>query len=150
MGAKPSKKKSFEQPALAPMQEQMQESCCGGGGGPLFVGDHSRQLPTQCVRVVEYDDVDPEAKPVVDADAEAAAVIITVHTGGSYDKMFRKVPQEGAPGQRIAVYEAGYGALADIVRLVTDDAAGPNDATPRTAPAGALAQLAADVAVVEA
>ena len=95
----------------------------------------------------------PQLRPVVHAEQAAAdegrdlgAVVLTVkHSlqGQSFDDLFTKVPQQGAAGTRVAVYECTYASLAQIMAQLA--------ATPlAAAPATVYEHLATDITHVPA
>jgi hypothetical protein len=68
----------------------------------------------------------------VDEGKEVGAVVLTVKralTDKSFDELFKRIPQQGAAGTRVAVYECNYASLAQIMVHVANPPAGPNPTT---------------------
>lgn len=73
-----------------------------GGGTPPGAGGLNLQL-------VQH----PESKSK--PEDELVAVIVTICDGGSYDEMFRAVPQDAGEGYRVAVWQTNSGSVKTIL-----------------------------------
>lgn len=51
-----------------------------------------------------------------DKNKEVVAVIVTFHTGGSYDHLFTSVEQKSLEGTRVLVYEASSHYINNLVK----------------------------------
>merc|ERR1711988_1410441 len=75
------------------------------------------------------------------------AVVVTICDGGSYDSLFGTIPQEGAPGTRVAVRTTDSHSLGAILRaLKGGEKALATESEPLRA---AVAELMADIALVD-
>lgn len=79
-----------------------------------------------------------------DEGKEVGAVVLTVKrslTDESFDELFKRIPQQGAAGTRVAVYECSYASLAQIMVHVATPLAGRDPVT-------VCEQLGADISRV--
>lgn len=72
---------------------------------------------------------------------ELVAVVLTTATGGSYDDLFKSLPQSPGEGQRVAVYTMDNGDIRSLCEALKSQASGAT---------GDVAQMFADVASLDA
>jgi len=88
----------------------------------------------------------PGQKTINAAD-KLDAVVVTICDGGSYDSLFSTIPQEGAPGTRVAVRTTDSHSLGAILRALKG---GEKALATETEPLrAAVAELMADIALVD-
>lgn len=90
----------------------------------------------------------PIAHPAVKASPndKVAAVVVSISDGGSFDAMFTEIPQEGAPGTRVAVYQTDSANLPTILRALKGMPAHSSDTQERQ---DAVQKLMADINMVD-
>lgn len=72
---------------------------------------------------------------------ELVAVVLTTSTSGSYDDLFKSLPQSPGEGQRVAVYQMDNSSVGDLCDTLKNQASGA---------IGDVAQMFSDVASLEA